>query len=980
MKIPKDLNRGDFDGRETDVQLIHSTLSGNDEAFSTLVRNYQKSIHALAWRKVGDFHIAEEITQDTFLQAYRNLAQLKNPNQFAGWIYVIANRLCLKRLQEKTFVIPSLEDTPMEEVDKFSYTRYVSEQRESETTEHRHELVKKLLAKLPESERTVVTLHYFGEMTTKEIGKFLGVSVNTIKSRLRRGIKRLQKQGEESLVRETLGGIQFPVHVTERIMQQVAEISPTVSPPVGKPLLPWAAFGTAVVFVLLMIGVSNQILARFQRPYSFEAKSEQTIEIVDASIVLDIPAKPAMRNQFGQAAAPGKSSGVGTQVSDVTPTSVSSEDSTTFSTSQWTQGKGPPAGYIRDLFATSEGTVYAVASTGIYRLSADETTWIHVDASVRIGESRMPMAAHAGSLYIVSTDEIFTSDNNGETWTTLGPRPKGDAVGLVITDTERASTPQVPITMYLALKDKGIFRSTDGGTQWNSLKDGLTVSEKISAVAAVGKTVFAGTENGLYRLDSGTWEKLPLDTSGAVCSLAVSGNNLYVGVGPDPLVKLTSTELYEATKGKRAPPVKIFHSADLGDSWTEIRHGSKHSTTGAYSGITVLATGETLLALSYEQSRSTDGGQTWTQLKRDQNWVNRRSLPAVIVNEKTSYKASVWGIHRTTDGGESWHLFMNGVTGTFVTDLVAFNNRLYAHSGYEVYQSTDAGVSWKKVRVDGQAAALNPRTKLAYESKLVVANNTLYFLSSEAEDFQIFRLSTDGDMLIPVQGVPLFDRKTNSSYTISRLQIDAPYAITRLQGETATTSGEAFYVEYQRGLFKWKIGDPEWTYTGLADTSQGYNHWNSGDYRGGFKMAVSGETVYVGQRDGKLFQSLDEGGSWRDLTPSLPLRFTHFKDIAFIGSILYVSTDEGVLASQTGEHWRVLTDSAGARPVIDRFATDGIKVYGIGDAGIYCLDTRRQWKKISSEVIGDVISTAIIKDRFYSAVNRRGIFHISVEE
>ena len=438
--------------RETDVQLIHSTLSGNDEAFSTLVRNHQKSIHALAWRKVGDFHIAEEITQDTFLQAYRNLAQLKNPNQFAGWIYVIANRLCLKRLQEKTFVIPSLEDTSMEEVDKFSYTRYVSDQRESEATEHRHELVKKLLAKLPESERTVVTLYYLGEMTTKEIGKFLGVSVNTIKSRLRRGIKRLQKQGKETLVRETLGSIQVPADITERIMRQVAEIKPTVSPPVGKPMLPWVAFGTAVVLVLLMLGASNQILARFQKPYSFEARSERTIEIVDAPIVLNIPVKPAVRNQFGQAAAPSKSSGVGTQVSDGTPASVSSEDSTTFSTSQWTQGKGPPAGYIRDLFATSEGTVYAVASTGIYRLSADATAWIHVNASVPIGESRMPMAAHAGSLYILSTDEIFTSDNNGETWTTLGIRPKGDAVGLVIIDTERASTPQAPITMYLALK------------------------------------------------------------------------------------------------------------------------------------------------------------------------------------------------------------------------------------------------------------------------------------------------------------------------------------------------------------------------------------------------------------------------------------------------------------------------------------------------------------------------------------------------
>ena len=965
--------------RADDVQLIQRILSGDDDAFRALVRNHQKSIHALAWRKVGDFHIAEEITQDTFLQAYTKLAQLKNPSQFAGWIYVIANRLCLKRLREKKSVIRSLEDTPMDEVNKFSYTRYVSEQREAEAVEHRHELVKKLLAKLPESERTVVTLHYLGEMTTKEIGKFLGVSVNTIKSRLRRGIKRLKEQREDFLVRETLGSIQFPAHVTERIMRQVAEIKPTVSPPVGNPLLPWAALGTTVVLVLLMLGVSNQILARFQKPYSFETRSEPTVEIVDALIVLDIPAKPAVRNQFGQAAAPGKSSGAGTQVSDVTPVSVSSEDPSTFSTSQWTQGKGPPAGYIRDLFATSEGTVYAIASTGIYRLSTDETAWIHVNASIPIGESRMPMAAHDGTLYIVSTDEIFTSDDSGETWKTLGSRPKGDPVGLVITDVERASSPQVPITMYLALKDEGIFRSTDGGTQWSLLNDGLTVSEKISAVAAVGKTVFAGTENGLYRLDSGIWKKLPLDTPGAVCSLTVSGNDLYAGIGNELLVRLARTE-WQGIQHGDLHFAKIFHSTDLGVSWREIRLGSKHLRKTSPAGITVLATGKTLLALSYAQSRSTDGGQTWTELENDQNFLGRSRLPAVMVNERTYYKANVWGIHRTTDGGASWHIFMNGMAGTVIIDLVAFNNRLYAHSGYEVYQSIDEGVSWKKVRVDGQEAALNPKTKMAYESKLVVVNNTLYFLSSEAEDFQIFRLSTDDDTLIPVHDVPLFDRKTNSSYAVSRLQIDAPYAITRLQGETATTSGDAFYVEYQRGLFKWKVGDPKWTYTGLADESQGPDHWNAGDYRGGFKTAVSGKTVYVGQRNGKLFQSLDEGDSWRDLTPSLPLRFNHFKEIVFIGSTVYVSTDEGALTSQTGEHWRVLTDNAGARPIINRFATDSIKVYGIGDAGIYCLDPGNQWKQISSEVMGDVISLAIINDRLYSAVNRRGIFHISLEE
>ena len=133
--------------KKNDVQLIRRILSGDDAAFNTLVRKHQKGIHALAWRKVGDFHIAEEITQDTFLQVYKNLAQLKNPNQFSGWMYVIASRLCLKWLQKNknTSAMQALEGTPVAEIEESSYTHYVSEQRLTESTERRRELVKKLL-------------------------------------------------------------------------------------------------------------------------------------------------------------------------------------------------------------------------------------------------------------------------------------------------------------------------------------------------------------------------------------------------------------------------------------------------------------------------------------------------------------------------------------------------------------------------------------------------------------------------------------------------------------------------------------------------------------------------------------------------------------------------------------------------------------------------------------------------------------------
>ena len=124
----------------------------------------------------------------------------------------------------------------MNEIEASSYTRYVSEQRDMNAVEGRRERVQKLLEKLPDSERTVMTLYYLSEMTTKEIGKFLGVSVHTITSRLQRARKRLQRD-EELLIQEVLGGVQVSARLSENIMREVGKIE-TTAPPVSKPLLP----------------------------------------------------------------------------------------------------------------------------------------------------------------------------------------------------------------------------------------------------------------------------------------------------------------------------------------------------------------------------------------------------------------------------------------------------------------------------------------------------------------------------------------------------------------------------------------------------------------------------------------------------------------------------------------------------------------------------------------------------------------------
>ena len=96
----------------------------------------------------------------------------------------------------------------------------------------------------------------------------------------------------------------------------------------------------------------------------------------------------------------------------------------------------------------------------------------------------------------------------------------------------------------------------------------------------------------------------------------------------------------------------------------------------------------------------------------------------------------------------------------------------------------------------------------------------------------------------------------------------------------------------------------------------------------------------------------------------------------FAGSTVYIATDNGVLASKTGEHWRVITDEV----VIDKFAVDGTAIYGAGDTGVYRLDIHDKWERISPGVPGQVLSLVVNRDKLYVATKHRGMFHISLEK
>ena len=124
------------------------------------------------------------------------------------------------------------------------------------------------------------------------------------------------------------------------------------------------------------------------------------------------------------------------------------------------------------VFVTSEKTLYAggLAQSGIDRREAEANAVVaHQYRYTYPVEFRMPIAEHDDTLYIVAADKIFASPDNGETWNAFCPRPKGHPVGFVVTNETDVHNALPHTVLYLALQDKGIFRSTDAGHTMESL-------------------------------------------------------------------------------------------------------------------------------------------------------------------------------------------------------------------------------------------------------------------------------------------------------------------------------------------------------------------------------------------------------------------------------------------------------------------------------------------------------------------------------
>ena len=981
--------------KNDDVELIKLFLAGDEIAFTELVKKYHKPVHALAWRKIGDFHIAQDITQDTFLKVYQRLHTLKDPSHFSGWLYVITTNQCATWIRRNRKHTERLEEAEITMTQGDTYSQHVRDDRANSVAQTQREVVKKLLAKLKESERTVMTLHYLGEMKIEEISRFLGVSVSTIKTRLMRARQRLQK--EETMIREALEHFQISPNLTNNIMQEVSRLKPI--PTGSKPLIPWAVAASTAVLIALMLGIGNQHLARFQIPYSLDAQSEMSVELVEAPIVQDIIVEPEVRNQIGSANAVGKSDTPRQNPNEILLASAKEEGKdVSVSKQQWLQSAPMSGSSTQELLATSDGDLYSHTTGHLYKLPPDGKIWQHLFEIWTLGhtQNNPVLAEWNKTLYFTQSSELFASIDDGKTWNLVysWEETHSNPIEMILTDHE----------FYIAF-DNGIFRSNDYGETWkpiNGIFDG-----SINALVKVQNTLLAGTENGLYRLDTEGWKRLefpePIDS---VYSVAATENMIYI------LASLERAALNPAkvSRGHERGWI-LFGSSNLGNRWLDITPINAWAVNGFIPEAKLIATGDTILLMERGMVRSTDRGLTWLppQLSGTTPVMDSYS-PAAVVNATTIYVGGD-SLHRSTDYGKSWEMVNitadnknDGIYNIIVSAEGEKDNNtrpfLYGIFGAEGIKTTDKGKSWKDVPVE--ISMSKPFREDSLSINQIVKSGDILYASVDyrlsGEKVRLYKLSSNGSRFLPVQDIPIFDsgmlvHELERNLSVDHLQtqfLGAPQFFKQLvignaQQQQKTliqrglegafdVSGDTFYMEYNFKLFRWEPGDTEWYDTGVEETVE----LSESNAKKKLRLAAFENTVYVGKRDGHLIVSFDKGNNWIDLTPALPFSVQTFNEIVFVGSTVYVATDAGVIASSDGKQWKIVINSNDANLIMEHLSVDKNTLYGVKGTGIYRLENGI-WNQIVTETPDNITSLAIDGKTLYIGTETQGMLFYILE-
>lgn len=182
----------------SDCELLSDYIAGNNSALEILYKRYERKVYTYILLMVRKPHLAEDLLQETFIKAIKSVKEGKysETNRFGSWLMRIAHNLVIDQFrQNKQYREVSNNDFPM---DIFSTPRF------SETTVEQRMVYERVLFEvralidfLPDDQREVVMLRFYGDLSFKEIAEITNVSINTALGRMRYALINLRKMVKE---------------------------------------------------------------------------------------------------------------------------------------------------------------------------------------------------------------------------------------------------------------------------------------------------------------------------------------------------------------------------------------------------------------------------------------------------------------------------------------------------------------------------------------------------------------------------------------------------------------------------------------------------------------------------------------------------------------------------------------------------------------------------------------------------------------
>jgi RNA polymerase sigma-70 factor (ECF subfamily) len=162
-------------------ELLSRSRTGESAAFAALVRQYQRPVYSIALRMLSDRHKAEDLAQEVFLQLHRKLDSIESEAHLAFWLRKVTTNRAIDRLRRE----PRIETIPLDEE-----TGLIADANDEDPLLQRR--LSALVAQLPPAPRAVVLLRYQEDLDPVEIARTLDMSINTVKSHLKRSLLALR--------------------------------------------------------------------------------------------------------------------------------------------------------------------------------------------------------------------------------------------------------------------------------------------------------------------------------------------------------------------------------------------------------------------------------------------------------------------------------------------------------------------------------------------------------------------------------------------------------------------------------------------------------------------------------------------------------------------------------------------------------------------------------------------------------------------